>query len=122
MSQSEKGMLSWDHQSIPSHNFLWPRVSIVFKIPNQRNIQVEGGEYGAQDGEESGYTPQVVGSDEKWVKRKKKKGKTEMEDKGHHPSGSVQVEVGEEPREEPDVEEPLDTQDLPLVLENSFVM
>lgn len=64
----------------------------------------------------------MVGSDEKWVKRKKKKGKTEMEDKGHHPSGSVQVEVGEEPREEPDVQEPLDTQDLPLVLENSFVM
>ena len=45
-------------------------------------------------------------------------GKAELEGGGHHPSGSVQVEESEKPREEPNVQEPLDTQDLQLVLKN----
>ena len=64
----------------------------------------------------------MVGLKEKGEKGKKKKRETELEDEGHLPSGSVQVEESEKPGEEPNVQEPLDTQDLPLVLENSFVM
>ena len=63
----------------------------------------------------------MVGLEEKGAKRKKKKRKAELEGEGHHPSGSVQVEESEKPREDPNVQEPLDTQDLQLVLENLFV-